>query len=373
MKIMFIVYHDIRKEARSQEILECAKTLSNETVLVSYSKPFNTQNIKCIVTGNGERNYFKFIKESIKAIKEENPDVVILHDDYTAAVLAWIHKFRKNIFIIYDSSELYIDRKPKSFKQFVARHMHYFEKFYLKHADVVISANIERGNIMKDYYKLKEKPIVFDNIHRIDDHYNEEQLDRKYSELFGDDKFKIVYGGGISKKRMSFELLEAVHSLGSNYRLIICGMLDAKDKSEFDSFISENSISDVHYVGFIPRSEWRYMLRKADISVSAFSKDTLNNVYCASGKLYESLFEGTPILTSENPPLKRICNNFGVGVSKDNFKEGILDLEQNYEVYCENIDAYTRTIDYEGRISNLAETLQKRIASTPSFNQSISD
>jgi hypothetical protein len=125
--------------------------------------------------------------------------------------------------------------------------------------------------------------------------------------------------------------------------------------------LKENEFSNVFYVGFIPRNEFRYMLNKANVSVSIFAQDTVNNINCASGKLFESLFEGTPILTSENPPLKRICNEYKVGVSTNNFREGILELEKNYEYYCRNVEVYTENIDVDDRIDSLVKKLRKKI------------
>lgn len=360
MKVMFIVYHDIKTEARSQEILECATKLG-ETILVSYSKPSKDINCKSIITGKGKRKYFTFIKESIKAIKRESPDIVILHDNYTALILRWLKKHRKNIYVIFDSSELYIDRKPRNFKTFISSHMSYFEKKYLKFADVVIAANIERANLMQKYYKLNEVPIVFDNIHRIDDNFDILECETKYSHLFKDDTFNIVYGGGIARQRLTFELAEAVGKLGNKYRLIIIGKSSKDDKELLNSMLKEKQYSNIFYVGFISRSELRYMFNKAHISVSIFAKDYLNNIYCASGKLYESLFEGTPILVSDNPPLKRICKDFKVGVSTNEFTKGIIELKKNYDYYCENVQTYTSRIDVKGRIDNLARALKKRI------------
>ncbi|HHV99396.1 MAG TPA: glycosyltransferase family 4 protein [Clostridiaceae bacterium] len=360
MKVMFIVYHDIRTEARSQEILECAKKLG-ETIFVSYSKPFDYMNVKHIITGNGSRNYFAFIIESINAIKEENPDVVILHDEYTAIILKWLVKHRKNTFIIYDSSELYIDRKPQSIKMKIASFMGYYEKKYLKYADIVISANIERAKIMKEYFNLNEIPIVFDNVHRIDDDYDVEECNKKFGHLFADDLFCIVYAGGIKKQRMTFELAKAVGELGKNYRLIVVGASTEQDKKRFYNMLQDENITNVFYEGFIQRNELRYMFSRAKVSVSAFAQDTVNNINCASGKLYESLFEGTPILTSENPPLKRICSDYGVGVSNNNFKEGILELEKNYNYYRNNVYEYIKNIDVNSRIDKLASIINERL------------
>lgn len=361
MKVMFIVYHDIRTNARSQEMLECAQKLGNEVVLVSYSTPLNAQNVRCVVTGRGQRRYFPFIFSAIKAIIQNNPKVVILHDNYTSTILRWLYKNRKDIFVIYDSSELYIDRKINSLNAIAASHMRYFEKKYLKHAHVVIAANEERAAIMKNYFQLRETPIVFDNMHRISDSFDNKILDEKYHHVFQEYKFFILYAGGISDKRRTFDLLNAVGTLGDKFKLIICGRASKQELKKLDDIIYKNKWGNIHYIGFVSRAELRYLLRKCHVSVSAFTQDSLNNIYCASGKLYESLFEGTPVLVSSNPPLKRLCQETGVGVSTDDFQFGILQLYNNYDMYCENVEKVISTIDYEGRLNALVNILQSRI------------
>jgi len=364
MKIMFIAYHDIKSEARSQDILKLARQLGDEVILFSPWKPFEDDpKVKFIQACKGKRKYFCFIKEAIKAIKDENPDILILHDNYTAAILRWLYKQKKDIFIIYDTSELYIDIKPKSLKQLIALHMNYFEKKYLKYANIVIAANNERAEIMKNYFHLKKPPIVFDNIHRIEDKYDINEYNRKYGYLFNKNinTFYIAYAGGIGRSRMTFELAEVVGKLGDEYQLIILGNYNPKDKKNFDLMIKKNRFSNIAYLGFVPRDEWKYILSKSHISVVAFSQDTINNIYCASGKLYESLFEGKPVLTSTNPPLKRLCDKYKIGVSTNDFLEGILELKKNYEYYCKNVKLYINTLNYERRIEDLARMVKKEL------------
>ena len=60
----------------------------------------------------------------------------------------------------------------------IAHIMQVFENRNLKYADIVISANMERSKIMKEYFKLKSLPIVFDNIHKINDKYDIEECDK---------------------------------------------------------------------------------------------------------------------------------------------------------------------------------------------------
>ncbi|WP_313126486.1 hypothetical protein [Proteiniclasticum ruminis] len=357
MKVMFIVYHDLKTEARSQEILECAKSIG-DTVLVSYSKPFNDIKCKCIETGKGKRKYFQFIIAALKAIVKERPEVVILHDNYTSVLIPYIRLFSKKTKVIYDSSELYIDKnRDKGLKSVKSEFLRLSEKKFINRADITIAANIERARIMKTYFNLKADPIVFDNIHKIEDIYDINTCQEKYGHLFKDDVFNIVYGGGISKKRLTLELTKTVGDLGNEFSLIILGNADKKDKEEFYTLLEDNNINNVTYIGFISRAELRYMLKNASISVSIFSQDTVNNINCASGKLFESLFEGTPVLTSENPPLKRVCIDYGVGISTNNFYDGIIKLRENYSYYCSNVNDYVRKIEFSNRVGNLSRAL----------------
>lgn len=369
MKIMFIAYHDILTEARTQEILKCAEGLG-DAYFVSYSKPKNSEKCISLLTGNGIRGYRSFIKDSIKYIKEINPDVIILHDNYTSIILAWLIKFRKNTFIIYDSSELYIDLKPKKLKQRLAQIMQYIENKYLRYADVTIAANIERASIMEELQKLEKKPLVFDNIHKIEDSYDEIKCNEKYGEYFRKDVFTVLYAGGISENRKTYELADAVGKLGNRYSLIVIGAASNEEKNKFKKYLEERKYYNINYLGFIPREEFRFLLNKACVSVSAFAQDTLNNKFCASGKVYESIFEGTPILTTENPPLKRICKEYGVGISTSNFKDGIKSLQENYDIYCNNVVKYAKQINYEERIDILQKSLENFIeVGSKSFNK----
>lgn len=355
MKILLAVYHDIHTEARTQELLDCSSKMG-ETIFISYSKIDKYKNVKSIVTGRGKKRYFPFVFKVIKYIKKVNPDIVILHDNYTAIILWWMKVFRKRNFIIYDSSELYIDLKPKKFKHKIAMIMQYIENKYLKFANIVIAANEERARIMKRFFKLKNKPIVFDNIHKINENYDIVLCEKKYKKIFNN-KFVILYGGGIGERRMTYELATAIGELKEDFYLIITGSSTKEEQKKFEAFIQMQGFNNIIYLGFVPREEFKYLLQNSKISVSAFDDKTLNNKYCASGKVYESLFENTPVLTTENPPFRNLCNTYKVGVCNNDFKKGILTIRNNYMFYKKNIRKFISSVDYESRVTKLSEKI----------------
>ena len=59
--------------------------------------------------------------------------------------------------------------------------------------------------------------------------------------------------------------------------------------------------------------------------------------------------EGTPILCSENPPLRKLCTDFGVGISSNNFVAAIQEMRLDYAFFKNNALAFSDKVDYAHR------------------------
>ncbi|MBE6911287.1 MAG: glycosyltransferase family 4 protein [Ruminococcaceae bacterium] len=365
-KIVFGVYHDINSEARSKEMLECLCKIG-KVDFVSYVKPEGFDGVTShIINKKSPLALFAFLREMKKTILKVSPDIVVLHDNTCSALIPFVKKHAPNAKLFYDSSELYI--KDSTFKKrisldngllivikvFLTSFRSRYEKKYLKDADVVFAANIERAEIMKDFFELKCTPIVFDNMHRIDDVYDSQACDNKFK-VFSENGFNILFAGGIGTERKTFDYIKSFKTLGKGYNLIIAGAASNKALQQYDELVAD--CDNIHYIGFITRAELKYCMHKSQASVVIFDQDSYNTKYCASGKCFESLFEGVPILASENPPLKRICEENGVGVSCDSYAEAIKKLEENYSIYRKNVTKYIKELNYEGRLVRLVNIL----------------
>lgn len=363
MKALFALYHDYNFEARAPELIKVLRLLGiNEITIVTYETPRNLPDVTVRLSKKGYLKFFSFLFESIRWIKKEKPDVILLHDNAAAPILAYLVKRRYPGKTVYDSSELYIDPiKVKSIKLLIARIRPYCEKKYLKSADVVLAANDERAAIMKDYFSLDEKPLVLNNIHRIEDPYDEQMYRKKYEEFIIKDSFFVVYGGGVYSERRTCELARVIKDLGREFTLLIAGSGEEKEIEKLKLLIENNTNNNVVYTGRLPRAEWRYLTIIADCSVSMFPQDTPNNIYCASGKFYESVLEGTPVIASENPPFLNACEEYGFGVSSNNLPEALIEMRNNYHKYKENAVCFAKTFDYRGRLVVLAEQIKNRL------------
>ena len=354
MKTLLIVYHDLYYEVRSEELLKLLK-LYGEVVLVSYAN-YNDAKVKCICNPKGEKGILTFLRNSLHAIKVEKPDMILLHDDYPMILVPYIKHHLPESIIIHDSSELRLINEKKDgsgIKSVVAKYFRYFEKWYTKKVDVVIAANDERAEIMKEYCDLKRKPIVYGNIHKIECEYDADECEKKFEGYFDDSSFVALYAGGIAEKRLTYTMVRQIGALSENYKLLIVGSVENGGEAKLEHIISNNNIKNVFYLGFVTRAELKYLFEKSHVSISAFAFDTVNNINCASGKAYEGLFLGKPLLAGINPPLKRMCEVYGIGESTEDFAAGLQKLEERYDDYIRNVEEYIKKIDFDNRIANL--------------------
>ncbi len=363
MEILFIVYHDLKTEARSMEMLKLLKMYGHVT-LVSYCDTYPEPDVDVIYNPNQKKSYFHFIKNAAKAIKRIKPQMIMIHDNYPMILVPLIKSIIPKCVIIHDSSELRIlseKQKNASLKARLARFTLYIEKLYAKKADITIAANMERAKIMKDYLGLKEVPLVFDNIHKIEVEYDKEECERKFSKFLKTGVFRILYAGGVDIKRQTYKIAREIGLLGNDYQLIIVGSEEINGRKKLYELIKNERITNVEYLGFISREELKFLIEYSDVTISTFEMDTVNNINCASGKVYEGLFLGKPLLAGINPPLKYLCDNHGIGVSTTDFGKGCLLLKENYSFYQENVKKFIEQIQYDNRIHMLKKQIDTLI------------
>jgi len=372
-KIVFAVYHDCNQEARSMELLHCCCILGHVD-FVSYSSPAGISDITVhLVDKRSPVALLNFLQMAEKTIDQVRPDLVVLHDSDCSALIPFLRKRLPDAKIIYDSSELNIPMRdmPKqslfrdglsiAVKQKFTSFRGKYEREYLKYADVVLAANVERAQIMKEYYHLKELPIIFDNIHKIEDDFDRHTCEIKYGYAFDKQSFNILFAGGINEERKTFDYIKAFRKLGDRYRLILVGSASAVALKQYQSLVQDIPKNRIFYLGFLSRADLRFCIQHSQASVVLFDKNSYNTLYCASGKCYESLFEGVPILASENPPLKRLCTEFGIGVSDDCFERGVLELQEHYTAYTKNVREYVDGLHYKMRVLDTADAIERRL------------
>ena len=78
-----------------------------------------------------------------------------------------------------------------------------------------------------------------------------------------------------------------------------------------------------------------------------YHQNDTNNLYCASGKLYEFVLDGLPVVTTENPPLTDLCESFKFGIADNGYSDAIKSIKSNYDFYKGNVVIYKEKADID--------------------------
>lgn len=358
-KIFMYVYGDITTDAR---VLRSANALAvdYDVTLISTQcgKLVVDNKFKNVLIGTnstGIINLFKNINEAYRIIKRERPEIVYCHD-YYSSILAYFlinrHYCKK---IIYDAHELIIpepnvkDRRLSFFR--------WFENNIINKVNILVCASNERARKMEEYYKMDKKPLVIRNISQLEINKDEDTITilDKLSDFFKKPGLTVVYAGVVTKRRHIIELEEAVSKLAPKYKLLIVGEGDAleevKQKAQLNRSLS------FAFTGKIPYKSLGAVLSKCDIGFVYYPINNLNNIFCASNKLYEYSSVLLPIISNTNPTIDRELRENSIGVASEDLIGAICKVADNINFYKSSCYKYTINNPW----STDAQILVKRI------------
>lgn len=363
MNILFISYRLFEYDGRLRELMSISKEVGKTTYITRAETDSEQKNCDhiLIATNDGVLGYFKFILQTVKiALQTRDVDALFI-DDRRAVVPALIIKFfRKSLTIIQDVRELYIKDEVEHFRGKIGC---FFEQKLINKADILICANSYRAEIMKEYYSLSEKPLVYENVRILNynNDYSEKEVSKRFSKYIQEETFKIIVTSGCNISRTTDKLVLAMKELGDDYTLLIVGGESKEDKKIITDLINKNRIRNVEIIGRLGENELKYLIQKCDVGIVNYSQIDTNNKYCASGKIYEFMNECIPVVITENIPLIEMVNEHGIGVADNNYLEGILRIKDNYNEYKKNACSFSKKIDVNDNNLKLAKLIRNRL------------
>lgn len=355
MKILLISYGDLDYDGRLRSLISLFNRIGD---VYSYTRGSKS------ITEHGEvcdLPYGLFIKNSIVfAKKKTNIDVLVLDNRKATIPGLIIKKMINPRCVIQDCRELYLINEVKHFASKIGC---IFEREMIKKADIVICANRERAKIMKHIYDLSEEPLVYENLRQLK--YSSEDdiqlFKEKFKDYIKDDEIRIISTSGCSIDRTNDVLVKNLSYVENKCRLFLVGENNIEEKNIICRIASDNKKNCITILNQLKQGELKYLISKCDIGIVNYGQYDINNKYCASGKLYEYLYEGIPVVTTSNPPLKNICRKYKVGIFDDTYYMAINSIITDYCEYKANVIKYTKKKTIETNDNIFIEEISKKI------------
>jgi len=300
-----------------------------------------------------------FIRQSI-----QNRGSLIYAHDYFMAFPGWLAAKLTRSKFIYDAHELII---PNGNEKMGRRQKIFYllESWVVRRASRVVAANKERAELMKDYYSLKQTPLVIRNIPPI----SEREPLGEYSSVLERyeqpaNRIKLVYQGDMSLERGLKKFILAFKYLPEDFCLFLIG--GGADVTRIEELIQKENLTDrIFMLGKVPRNMLPSLLLHFDIGIISYPYKGLNNIYCAPNKLYEYAQAGLPVIATGQPPLKYYVESYEIGLiaekeegqpDNDPFQIASLIREMNpgtIDFFKNNLGAFIKDHTWEHEKANL--------------------
>ncbi|MBA7581839.1 hypothetical protein ES708_23750 [subsurface metagenome] len=348
-----MLYGSLEYDPRAKRLLDVLISLSN-VILVDLAVKVDLDSMPSIIrrsvwmpTGAGViRRHLSFWWAALAEVKLYCPKVIVGANFFTIFP-AWIASKLTGALLIYDAYELIIPGGLSESMNWRKRFWYFMERLMIRRADLIIAANEDRSRIMKQHYGLKMKPIVMRNIPF--KKYNPNPIEKaliieKYPELTRRFPYErlLLYQGNVDLFRGINRFVQALTYLPKKYRLIVVGSGPDLEKLRHisQSFEQEDRFTTL---GRVEQCLMPFIMSIADVGIVTYSFKGQNNIYCASNKIFEYAQVGLPIVTTNQPPLRKIVEKYGIGelISEYDRPERISVLIQKV---VENRDIYKKAL-----------------------------
>lgn len=359
MKILLISYDNYKYDGRLRELIKVAKELGEVTYITRASDGEKPQEAAHILYQ--DRGYSHFILFVCRQVQKVGRQDLIFIDNRKGILPGYIAgKLSAADYVVQDCRELY---SMKSAAGIAGKIGCLVEKLFTRHSDVVIAANAYRARLMVKMFGLKKEPFSYENIRRLEYTSTEkrQQVETECRVFFEEEKFRIISTSGCDMTRTTGKMLEAMKGLGEAYELMLIGESDEEDELIVRETIRSLGLTNVKIFPRMDQDHLKYFIENSQLGMVTYHQRNLNNKYCASGKIYEFLFEGKPVVTSTNPPLKEFCERYKVGQASEDYEQAVRTVAGNYEKWKSRVERYISRADVEGNNHRLAQQIRDAI------------
>lgn len=252
------------------------------------------------------------------AVLRYRPDVLYAHN-LPALLVAWLVRLisgKRKAVLIYDAMELESKRVSniKSFIPFLPRDFQRIrmERFLVKKADLVTSADYARSRVMSEILN-RDDILTCRNIPR----FKDIPRGRLFHERLGleDDVFVFLYQGIIIGGRGLEQGIRSLKSLPNQIVFVVVGMGTAEYLDVLRQLAESEGVSErVFLLPPVPSEQLLKWTASADVVHSLIENVCLSYYLAAPNKFYEAAMAGVPVIASRFPEMESVLERYPYGV-----------------------------------------------------------
>lgn len=361
MNILFLSYYG-KSDTRTRAFIHIMRALG-KTVCVTKEVSEKTPDVDGPddrVVG-GPRGILDFVRASLSAAQRMGTVDVLFIDNRMATIPGRLvaRRFRPKL-IVQDAREFYTLAETH---HLVGKLGCLLEDASLRKAGVVLCANQYRAERMRKAFRLRELPHVFENVFTLsfDKDFDSEKAQDQFQWLFEAHRFTFLSSSGCAIARTTDRLVMAMEEFQDRAQLLLVGRNAQEDEEKIREIVERKRLTNVHILGGVDKNTLKWLVQSSDAGIAIYGKHDANNLYCASGKIYEFLSEGLPVMASGNPPLMDFCQQTKAGYASDHYAEALREIMDHYAVYRQNVEQYMRGFDMCAAWRDVERMLRKRL------------
>ena len=262
------------------------------------------------------KNRIFWMNYVINCLRKLNYNDFVIHAcDIDSAFPAVVYKsfFNNRVRIIFDVFD-WFSASMNNQGWVILEAFKFMEKYTTKRSDYVIICEKER--IDQIHIPIShEKLHILPNIPFFSD---SSFLKNESCFSFNNNKITFAYVGGFTKTRCLDEIISLAEKGVVN--LLIAGYGDV----DIERRLGNNQSPNIKYYGPVKYSDGLNIMNNADIVYAMYSKVIPNHIYAAPNKLYEALFLGKPLFTTEGTLVERKVKELNIGFTSE---ESLHDIE----------------------------------------------
>lgn len=291
------------------------------TSLILYSKLFKYFSLRLTA-------YLCLLEFQIRLIWKGllfRPKIIHCHDTIVLPV-GVILSILFNSKLIYDAHELESQKNGQS--KVLSKITLFIEKISWRFIDLLITVS---PSIIDWYQKnlgKKESLLILNSPQLKLENYDAESNNYLRQKFNIPENCKVfVYLGILGKGRGIDLYLDAFQSQEINSHIVFIGFGEDVKKIQDCSLNSKK----IHYHPAVKHDEVVEITKSADVGLAMIEAVSLSDYYCLPNKLFEYAFSGLFILTSDFPEMKKIIQDFELGICSsvdiEGIKQKIIEIE----------------------------------------------